>query len=363
MENQKIFVSYSRTDLDFAVKFTSDLKKAGADVWLDKLEIRLGEKWDNEIENALQACQSLFFIASKASVASDNVLNEVYFALEGGKKVYPIIKEECKIPFRLNRLQYLDLSNNYEQGLNQLLKSLGLNPLTGPLEAGTPAGSKEPQQINQPPKSTSTNQLSSTPVKPFLAPSREADTGPPGGSKSGGRKNLFIGIGILALVIIGFVVWKMTSSESKTSLATNNTQDTANKSDAVTPPVSLSVSAMNDSAKYYEQRNDFSAALAWYKRIAATGDARGMWKVGSIYQSGKGTAVNQDSAFAWFKQAADRGDAAAMDAVAECYKKGLGIKANASLAAEWLQKVEKLRPQETSDKGILRERLEKRRDK
>src|SRR5262249_20517659 len=49
----------------------------------------------------------------------------VSLALEEGKTVLPVVHRQCKIPFRLRRLQYVDLTLNYNEGLGRLLETLG----------------------------------------------------------------------------------------------------------------------------------------------------------------------------------------------------------------------------------------------
>ena len=44
-EDSKVFISYSRTDSDFAIKLGKDLKARGINIWLDKLDIKPGEIW------------------------------------------------------------------------------------------------------------------------------------------------------------------------------------------------------------------------------------------------------------------------------------------------------------------------------
>jgi len=53
---QPAFFSYCRKDSDFALRLVGDLKAAGANVWLDQLELTPGERWDREIEEALARC-------------------------------------------------------------------------------------------------------------------------------------------------------------------------------------------------------------------------------------------------------------------------------------------------------------------
>ncbi len=137
MRIQKIFFSYSRIDgSDFALKLALDLKEKGFDVWIDQEDIRAGSEWDIEIEKALETCDCVLFIETEKSVLSNNVLDEVYYALEQQKKVIPLILVDSKTPFRLMRLQHIDFSKKYETGLAHLLNELEGNastpePITG----------------------------------------------------------------------------------------------------------------------------------------------------------------------------------------------------------------------------------------
>ncbi|MEO5997551.1 MAG: toll/interleukin-1 receptor domain-containing protein [Chitinophagaceae bacterium] len=127
MQIGQIFFSYSRVDGKFALKLGEDLRKAGVDIWIDQIDIRPSEPWDEEIEKALQESGCLLIILSDTSVASDNVLNEINYALETKKKILPILLEkDIKKPFNISRLQHIDFTGSYENGLNTLLKSLSL---------------------------------------------------------------------------------------------------------------------------------------------------------------------------------------------------------------------------------------------
>ena len=77
------------------------------------------------MEDALAKCLQLVVILSPAAVESTNVMDEVSLALEDGKTVVPVIHRQCKIPFRLRRLQYVDLSLDYKAGHDRLLETLG----------------------------------------------------------------------------------------------------------------------------------------------------------------------------------------------------------------------------------------------
>lgn len=122
---KKIFFSYSRVDgADFSLRLAQDIKNAGFNVWIDQQDIRAGTEWDLEIEKALETCDCLLFIESEKSVVSNNVLDEVYYALDHQKMVIPIIYHDSKTPYRLQRLQHIDFSKNYDEGLASLIGEL-----------------------------------------------------------------------------------------------------------------------------------------------------------------------------------------------------------------------------------------------
>ena len=48
----KIFISYSRKDIDFVRKLAADLEKASFDVWWDITDLRGGDEWVTRIAAA-----------------------------------------------------------------------------------------------------------------------------------------------------------------------------------------------------------------------------------------------------------------------------------------------------------------------
>src|SRR5688500_2704260 len=113
MSDDRTFVSYSRADSQFAVKLASDLRANGASVWIDQLDIAAGARWDDAIEEALRRSARVIVLLSPKSAASQNVMDEVSFALDEGKTIVPVLVERCTIPMRLRRLQYVDFTPGY----------------------------------------------------------------------------------------------------------------------------------------------------------------------------------------------------------------------------------------------------------
>lgn len=120
----KAFVSYSRADADFVLRLCQDLRAAGASIWLDKLDIHPGEEWDESIERGLSECGRMLVVLSPNSVASENVLDEIGSALSRKKTIIPVLYQDCEVPYRLNRIQYIDFRTAYDEPFKSLLSAI-----------------------------------------------------------------------------------------------------------------------------------------------------------------------------------------------------------------------------------------------
>lgn len=91
MDSDTIFLSYSSNDRPFAMGFAKELQNLGVNVWIDQLGIKLGENWDNAIEEALDRSKTFLLLISPTSIASQNVQDEVSIAINSEKKLVPIL--------------------------------------------------------------------------------------------------------------------------------------------------------------------------------------------------------------------------------------------------------------------------------
>ncbi|HET9913098.1 MAG TPA: toll/interleukin-1 receptor domain-containing protein, partial [Anaerolineales bacterium] len=123
---QKIFISYSRKDINFVRKLAGDLEKAGYDVWWDLTDLRGGDDWPRAIPAAIEASQSFLIVLSPNSAVSDWVEKEYTHALSLRKKIIPVMLQRSSVPFALNTINYVDFtSEDYAANFNNLLTALG----------------------------------------------------------------------------------------------------------------------------------------------------------------------------------------------------------------------------------------------
>ena len=123
----EVFLSYSRRDEEIALRLARELRSLGVPVWMDQLDIPLGAAWDDSVEAAVKQSESFLVLLSNGSVKSRNVLDEISYALEQNKQIVPVLLEQCEKPFRIRRLQHIDLSVDFATGVAKIREALGSN--------------------------------------------------------------------------------------------------------------------------------------------------------------------------------------------------------------------------------------------
>jgi ActR/RegA family two-component response regulator len=133
----KGFISYSSKDRRFVRKLATDLKRRGAQVWLDEWEIKVGDEIRQRIEHGISEYEYFVVILSKHSVESTWVEKELNaaFMKEVTKKrivILPVLAEKCDIPPLISGKKYADFTKSYEQGFRELAEVLLPVPLEIP---------------------------------------------------------------------------------------------------------------------------------------------------------------------------------------------------------------------------------------
>jgi len=134
----RVFLCHASQDKPAVRKLHRYLKQHGIEPWLDQEDLLPGENWEVEIPRALNASDVILVCLSKNSVNKEGyVQKEISFALDkalekpdGTIFIIPAKLEECDVPKRLNRFQWVDLfrpdsNKRLLLGLNKRALDLG----------------------------------------------------------------------------------------------------------------------------------------------------------------------------------------------------------------------------------------------
>lgn len=113
----RVFLCHSSGDKPAVRLLYNKLISTGVDVWLDEEKLLPGQDWRLEILSAVRQSDVIIVCLSSNSVTKEGfVQKEIQFALdiaeekpEGTIFIIPLRLDECNIPTRLNKWQYVDL--------------------------------------------------------------------------------------------------------------------------------------------------------------------------------------------------------------------------------------------------------------
>lgn len=128
----KVFLCHASTDKSKVRQLYIFLRDNGFDPWLDEEKLIPGHDWQLEIPKAVRAADVVVICLSRSSINKEGyVQKEISFALdvadekpEGKIYLIPARLEECEVPSRLSRWQWVDLFT--PDGGKKLLAALAL---------------------------------------------------------------------------------------------------------------------------------------------------------------------------------------------------------------------------------------------
>ena len=122
----QVFISYSRTDMEFVQRLAMDLEQEGFDVWWDLTDIQGSDVWERKIEEGLRASKYFIVVLTPASLESRWVRREYLSADNTGIKIIPLkLKPYDVTPLTLRDIQPVDaIDRRYEDVLADVLRSL-----------------------------------------------------------------------------------------------------------------------------------------------------------------------------------------------------------------------------------------------
>lgn len=111
----KIFISYSYYDYHIAKTLQNILSKKDYSVWTPEDNLKSGDCWTTQLNNAISQCAELGFYIL---LISDNTFNnqfiekELEYATAQGAWIVPIIIGDAVLPQQIRHLQYFRVSNH-----------------------------------------------------------------------------------------------------------------------------------------------------------------------------------------------------------------------------------------------------------
>jgi hypothetical protein len=125
-EKQRVFISHSARDADWARSFAQALKERGVRVWFDEFDVRPGESVRDALEDGLRGSDVLVALLDSESSSKPNLFFELGAAIGLGKKVVPIVPKGLDpgaLPIDVRLRRYL-IRQTPEQTAEELSNTL-----------------------------------------------------------------------------------------------------------------------------------------------------------------------------------------------------------------------------------------------
>lgn len=122
-----VFLSYSSLDQAWVARLKGELESHGIRVWLDRNQIRPGDKFLKALEKGIEASDSMAMVVSPGSLDSGWVEEEysraMSLAVNGRLRIIPVLLEGCKMPGFLTTRNWVDFrkKSSFEQSLSHLI--------------------------------------------------------------------------------------------------------------------------------------------------------------------------------------------------------------------------------------------------
>lgn len=128
-KKNRVFLSHSSHDKEPVRLLAADLRSAGVDVWLDELEINVGQSVTERLDEGLRASDFLAVWLTRNAIESGWVNREwrsryAYEIGKGDKVILPLLAEPCDVPPLLADKHFADFRFDYCAGLAQLLRAV-----------------------------------------------------------------------------------------------------------------------------------------------------------------------------------------------------------------------------------------------
>jgi TPR repeat protein len=390
----RVFVSYSRDDLDFSDQLDAALNAYGFECIIDRQDISGGEDWKRRLGNLISEADTVVFVLSPTSARSEICAWEVEEAARLGKRILPV---NCRPlngaspPPRLRDLHYIFFhadpkapGSGFGTGLAKLVAALNsdfdwlrehtryLQRATEWDRGGRPANrllsgddiadakawlARRPKNAPEPTalhldfiraseeEAEARSSAQRKQLEAMAAAQAERETAlheaeealkqaADAQRKRATIRNIALGIVSILAVLAGWLYWNAAQqrkvAEEQRAIAEEQKKQADHILGGATGIIVELQNQMNDSTK--------KQVFAVFQTGADHGDAISMANLGKLYQYGQGVAQDYAKARDWYEKAAANGYANAMSSLGWLYQNGQGVAQDYAKARELYEK-------------------------
>ena len=393
----RVFISYSRDDLDFADQLEAALDGCGFDPVIDRHGIPGGAEWEKRLSELIRQADTVAFVLSPASAVSHVCSWEVEESARLGKRILPVICRplgEAKPPPRLRALNYIFFyaerakpGSGFGAGLKELITALNtdfewlrghtryLERATEWDEGGRPAirllsgadiaeaktwAARRPKTAPEPTSlqldfirasereaeartSAERQQLEAIAAAQAEREKalREAETAVKLAADEQRKRanlakirNILLIFALVFAAAAGVAAWQARQERNEAEAQRNEAEAQRNQADAILDDATTIIASVKD--KLDDSGRQMASQL--FQSGAEHGSPNAMSNLGVSFRDGLGVAQDYAKAREWFEKAAGKGEASAMTNLGWLYANGKGVAQDYAKAREWYEK-------------------------
>ena len=127
-------MSHSSLDKPTVRRIRTELEDRGISVWLDEVEIRVGDSIPQAVADALASSDALVLFQSENAARSLWVTREfnvfVQRMIAQGKPIYPCRLDETPMPMLISDIKFANFSRSFDDGMADLLNAFAISEET-----------------------------------------------------------------------------------------------------------------------------------------------------------------------------------------------------------------------------------------
>jgi TIR domain len=123
-----ILITYAHQDEEMAGRIRKRLREAGFTVWQNEFDLKTDEHWQKAIQRSLEHASNVLLLLSLSAVNSPYIARQYRAVLEQNIPLYLALVDQLphyEIPEDLRPHHYIDLTQDFEAGIQALINAIG----------------------------------------------------------------------------------------------------------------------------------------------------------------------------------------------------------------------------------------------